>query len=158
MITYIYIEYQQKSYLKSIKNAEQRTTQSNSIEIIKPITNENTPKKQSKKPLIYIKYEYEAKFGPSEELYDMEVYDEATIQEIKNKLKDKIVFGDLEVNQYPIYKGGHQEDKDKSKNREPMKYYKYTEPVLLEDDHKTLKYYGIYANELLHLEVQLNCC
>ena len=43
-------------------------------------------------------------------------------------------------------------------------YYKYYEPVLLNDDNKTLKYYDIYDNELLHLKVQLKlwlkipCC
>ena len=43
-------------------------------------------------------------------------------------------------------------------------YYKYIEPVLLNDDNKTLKDYDIYDNELLHLKVQLKlwlkipCC
>jgi hypothetical protein len=50
---------------------------------MKPITNENTPIKQTKKTLIYIKYEDEAKFGPSEELYDMAVDAETTIKEFK---------------------------------------------------------------------------
>ena len=33
-----------------------------------------------KKLLIVVKYEYEAKFGPSEELYDIEVDVETTIK------------------------------------------------------------------------------
>ena len=43
-------------------------------------------------------------------------------------------------------------------------YYKSTEPVLLNDNNKTLKYYDIYDNELLHSKVQLKlwlkipCC
>ena len=43
-------------------------------------------------------------------------------------------------------------------------YYTYTEPVLLNDNNKTLKDYDIYDNELLHLKVQLKlwfkvpCC
>ena len=50
-----------KELSKSIKNADQETTQANSIKNIKPITNENTftsidPIKQTNKTLIYIKY------------------------------------------------------------------------------------------------------
>ena len=43
-------------------------------------------------------------------------------------------------------------------------YYKYIEPVLLDDDNKSLQEYSIHDNELLHLSVQLNlllkvpCC
>ena len=43
-------------------------------------------------------------------------------------------------------------------------YYKHTEPVLLGDDNKTLQYYDIHDNELLHLKVHLKsllqvpCC
>ena len=43
-----------KELLKRIKNVDQETTKANSIKIIKPITNENTPIKQTKKLLIYI--------------------------------------------------------------------------------------------------------
>ena len=39
-----------------------------------------------------IKYEYEAKFGPSEELYDMEVDVETTIKEVKSKLNETFIF------------------------------------------------------------------
>ena len=46
-----------------------------------------------------------------------------------------------------------------------MKYHcKYTEPILLEDDNKTLQDYDIHDNELLHVKVQLKlllkvpCC
>jgi len=78
-----------------------------------------------------------------------------TIKEVKNKLNETFIFGELEANQYFIYKGGDQEDKDKNKNKEPMNYYyKYTEPVLSNDDNKTLKDYAIYDNEVLH-KIQL---
>jgi len=33
--------------------------------------------------LIYIQYEYRAKFGPSEEFYDMELEVKTTIKEVK---------------------------------------------------------------------------
>ena len=65
---------------KNIKNTNQETSKANSIKIIKPITNEDTPIKQTKEILIYTKYRYEAKFGPSEELQDMEVDVETTIK------------------------------------------------------------------------------
>ena len=65
-------------------------------------------------------------------------------------MNETIIFGELEAKQYFIYKGGEQEDKEKT-NRGPMKYYyKYTEAVLLNDDNKTLQDYDIYDNELLH--------
>ena len=34
-------------------------------------------------------------------------------------------------------------------------HYRYTEPVLLEDDSISLKYYDIHDNELLHLQIQI---
>ena len=90
--------------------------------------------------MIYIYNEYEAKFGPCEELYDMEVEKKTTIKEIKNILNETFILGDLEALQYFICKGREQEDKEKY-NREPIKYYyKYTEQVLLNDNNKTLKY------------------
>ena len=47
----------------------------------------------------------------------------------KNKMNETSTFGELEPNQYRIYMGGEQEDKNK--NREPMKYYyRYTEPII----------------------------
>ena len=96
----------------------------------------------------------------------MEVDAETTTKEIKNKLNETCMFGKLEPNQYFIQKGGEQEDKyKKNKKREPMTYYyKYTEPILLDDDNKTLQDYDIHDNELLHLKVQLksllqvSCC
>ena len=54
------------------------------------------------------------------------------------------------LKQYFIYKHGEQEDKYKNTHREPMTYYyKYIEPVLLEDANNTLQYYDIHDNELL---------
>ena len=52
--------------------------------------------------MIYIKYEYEAKFGPREELYDMTIDVETTIKEVKNKLNETLIFGELEPNLYFI--------------------------------------------------------
>jgi len=63
----------------------------------------------------------------------MEVDAETTIKEVKNKLNESFIFGELEAKHYFIYKGGQQEDKEN--NREPMNYYyTYTEPVVLNDD------------------------
>ena len=76
-----------------------------------------------KRILIFVKYEYESKFGPSEELYDMKVDTQTTIKYVKNKLDGSFMFGELEPNQYSIYKNGEEEDKDKNQNREPMNYY-----------------------------------
>ncbi len=60
----------------------------------------------------------------------------------------------MDFEQYEIYKGGEQEDKEK--NREPMKfYYKYIEPQLLEDDNKTINDYNIIDGELLYLKAKL---
>ena len=64
--------------------------------------------------MIYLRYEYEAKFGPCEALYDMEVDVETTIKEVKNKLNETFIFGELEPNQHFIYKGGEHEDKYKN--------------------------------------------
>jgi len=81
----------------------------------------------------------------------MTVDAETTIKEIK-KLNETFIFGELEANQYSIYKGGEQEDKYK-KNREPRKYYyKYTEPFLLEDDSKILQDYDMHDNEKSYLK------
>ena len=50
-------------------------------------------------------------------------------------MNETVVFGELEANQNSIYKGGPQENEDRSNNREPTKYYSnYTEAVLLEGD------------------------
>ena len=86
----------------------------------------------------------------------MEADVETTIKEVKKKLHEICIFGELEQNQYFIYKGGDQEDEDKHENREPMKYhYKYTELVLSEDENKTLQDYDIYDNESLKVILKL---
>ena len=112
------------------------------LDVIKPITNENTckdiePIKQTNKILIFIKYEYLARYGdPSEELYDLKSNENTTIKQIKDELNKCLFFGELEYNQYEIYKGMEQENKEKT-NREPQTYYySYLEPQLL-DDNKT---------------------
>jgi len=95
--------------------------------------------------LIYIKYEHEAQLGPCDELYDAEVDAETTLKEVKNKSNETFIFGEVEPNQYLIYKGGEQEAKGKNKKREPMKYQsEYNEPTLLDDDIETLQDDEIY--------------
>ena len=80
--------------------------------------------------MIYIKYKYEAIFGPCEELYDMKI-ETTTIKYIRNKLNETFIYGELKAKPYFIYKGREQEDKEKH-DREPMKYYyTYTRPVYL---------------------------
>ena len=70
-------------------------------------TNKSRPNKINWKILIYKKMN-KAKFGPSEELYDMEVDVEPTIKEVINKLDEAFISGELEPNQYCIYKGGRE--------------------------------------------------
>ena len=50
--------------------------------------------------------ENETKSGPSEELYHMEVDDETRIEDVKNSLNARFIFGEVEPNQYLIYNGG----------------------------------------------------
>ena len=57
----------------------------------------------------------ETKSGPSEELYDMAVDVETTIKEVKKKLNEIFILGELEANQYLIHTGGEQEDKERKK-------------------------------------------
>ena len=71
----------------------------------------------TKKLLRFVKYDYESKFGPSEELYGMKVDAETTIKDVKNKLNESFIFGELEPNQYFIHKNGEQEVKDKNINK-----------------------------------------
>ena len=110
---------------------------------------------QTKKLLLFIKYEYLSRYGePNEELYDMTATEQTTIKELKDEINKSFIYGELNNEQYEIFKGGEQEDKDK--NREPMTfYYKYIEPQLLEDDNKTITDYNIIDGELLHLKVKL---
>ena len=105
---------------------------------------------------IYIKYEYLSRGGdPGEELYDIEATEETTIKQIKDELNKTFIFGELDPDQYEIYKGGEQEDKERT-NREPSTYYYiYLEPQLLDDDNKTLKECNITDGELLHLKAKL---
>ena len=106
---------------------------------------------------IFIKYEYICRNGdPGQELYDIKTTEETTIKQIKDELNKQFIYGELDdLNQYEIYKGMEQENKERT-NREPMTYYYiYLEPQLLDDDNKTLKEYNIMDGELLHLEVKL---
>ena len=55
------------------------------------------------------------------------------------------------MNQYFIHKHGGQHVRS-----EPIvDYYKYIEPVLLDDDNKSMQDYIIHDNELFHLKVQV---
>ena len=110
---------------------------------------------QKKKILIFIKYEYLSRYGePNEELYDITATEQTTIKDLKDEINKHFIYGELSNEQYEIYKGGEQEDKEK--NREPMTfYYKYIEPQLLEDDNKTITDYNIIDDEVLHLKAKL---
>jgi len=140
------------------------------LDVIKPETNNNIfnkiePIKQTNNILIFIKYEYLSRYGdPGEELYDIKTTEATTIKQIKDELNKSFIFGELDPDQYEIYKGGEQEDKERT-NREPQTYYyTYTEPQLLDDDNKTLKECNIMDGELLHLKAKLKillyvpCC
>jgi len=115
---------------------------------------------------IYIKYEYLSRYGdPGEELYEIKANENTTVQEVKEELNKSFLYGELEPQQYEIYTGGEQEDRDRNRTREPMAYYfTYTEPQLLSDDSKTLKEYNLKDGELLHLKAKLKillyvpCC
>ena len=131
------------------------------LEVIEPITNENTfkkvePLKQTNNILIFIKYEYLGREGdPGEELYNLELNENTTIKQVKDELNKSFIYGELDPDQYEIYKGGEQEDRERT-NREPSTYYyTYLEPQLLDDNNKTLKECNIMDGELLHLEVKL---
>ena len=52
--------------------------------------------------MLFVKYEYEAKFGPCEELYDMAFDAEATIKDVRNKLNESFIFGGLQYIPYKI--------------------------------------------------------
>ena len=92
--------------------------------------------KQLKKLLIFVKYEYGAKFGPCEEVYDMTIDSETTIKDAKNKFNEPFISGELDMNQYFSYKHGEQH----VRSEPTVAYYKYTEPDLLDDDKKSLQY------------------
>ena len=110
---------------------------------------------QQKKILIFVKFEYLGRGGdPYDELYDITATKETTIKDLKTEINKSFLYGELDFEQYEIYKGGEQEDKEK--NREPMKfYYKYIEPQLLENDNKTINDYNIVDGELLYLKAKL---
>ena len=119
-----------------------------------------------KKIDVFIKYEYTARNGdPCEEVYNITTTDNATIKYIKEELNTSFIYGgNLEPEQYEIYKGGEQEDTERT-DREPQTYYYiYLEPILLNDNNKTLKECNIKNFELLHLKVKLKimlyvpCC
>jgi len=48
-------------------------------------------KTETPKTTIFVKYGYEAKFGPCEELYDMTFDAEATLKDVRNKLIDSFI-------------------------------------------------------------------
>ena len=117
-----------------------------------------------KKLLIFIKFEYLNRYGePNEEIYNITATEQTTIKDLKDEINESFIYGELNNEQYEIYKGGEQENKEIT-NREPMTYYyKYIEPQLLEDD-KTITDYNIIDDELLYLKAKLKiflynpCC
>ena len=114
---------------------------------------------------IYIKYEYLSRGGyPGEELYEIKATEDTTIKQIKDELNKSFIFGELDPDQYEIYKGGEQEDKERT-NREPSTYYYiYLEPQLLDDGNNTFKECSIMDGGFLHLKATLKsllyapCC
>ena len=123
------------------------------------------PIKQTSNILIFIKYEYLSRYGePGEELYDIKTNENTTLKQIKDELNKSFIFGELDPDQYEIYKGGEQEDKERANRAPSTYYYTYTEPQLLDDDDKTLKEYNIKDGQLLHLKAKLKillvvpCC
>ena len=116
---------------------------------------------------IYIKYEYLSRYGdPGEELYEITTTEGATIKDIKDEINKSFIYGELDPEQYEIYKGMEQEDKAKARtDREPQThYYIYLEPQLMDDDNKTIKECNIANDETLHLKPKLKlilkipCC
>ena len=118
-----------------------------------------------KKLLIFIKFEYLNRYGePNEEIYNITATEQTTIKDLKDEINESFIYGELNNEQYEIYKGGEQENKEIT-NREPMTYYyKYIEPQLLEDNNKTITDYNIIDDELLYLKAKLKiflyipCC
>ena len=113
---------------------------------------------------IFIKYEYLGRDGdPAEEVYNIETKEETTIKQIKEELNKKFIFGELDPDQYEIYKGGLQENKNKEREAQTQ-HFIYLEPELLDNNNKTLKDYNIKDDELLYLKVKLRinlyvpCC
>ena len=112
---------------------------------------------------LFIIYEYLSRHGPEEELYNITTTENTTIKQIKEELNKSFIYGDLEYNQYEIYKGGEQEDKERPP--EPQKhFYIYLEPQLLDDDNKTIKECNITNCEVLRLKAKIKillyipCC
>ena len=123
------------------------------------------PIKQTSNILIFIKYEYLSRYGePGQELYDIKTNENSTLKQIKDELNKSFIFGELDPDQYEIYKGGEQEDKERANRAPSTHYYTYAEPQLLDDDDKTLKEYNIKDGQLLHLKAKLKillvvpCC
>ena len=108
------------------------------------------------KILIFIKYEYLSRYGePNEELYDITATNQTTIKDLKDEINKSFIYGELNNDQYEIYKCGEQQN-HKEKTREAMTYYyKYNEPQFLDDDNKTIKDYNIIDYETLHLKAKL---
>ena len=104
---------------------------------------------------IIIKYEY---IHADEQLYETyiieDITENTTILKIKQQLNNSFLYGNLEPEQYEIYKHGEQEDKNKQSGNGTY-YYTYREPELLDDDNKTLKDYNIINEELLYLRAKL---
>ena len=123
------------------------------------------PIKQNNNILIFIKYEYLSRYGePGEEIYYIKTNENTTLKQIKDELNKSFIFGELDPDQYEIYKGGEQEDKERENRAPSTYYYTYTEPQLLDDDDKTFQEYNIKDGQLLHLKAKLKilldvpCC
>ena len=104
---------------------------------------------------IIIKYEYIHNDEQLHETYIIEdITENTTILQIKQQLNNSFLFGNLDPEQYEIYKHGEQEDKNKQSGNGKY-YYTYREPALLDNDNKTLKDFNIRSGELLYLHAKL---
>jgi len=104
---------------------------------------------------IIIKYEY---IHNDEQLYETyiieDITENTTILKIKQQLNNSFLYGNLDPDQYEIYKHGEQEDTTKQSGNGTY-YYTYIEPEKLDNDNKTLKDYNIISGELLYLRAKL---
>ena len=107
---------------------------------------------------IIIKYEY---IHNDEQLYETyiieDITENTTILKIKQQLNNSFLYGNLDPEQYEIYKHGEQEDTTKQSGNGTY-YYTYIEPEKLDNDNKPLKDYNIISGELLYLRAKLKLC
>ena len=109
----------------------------------------------------FLKFEYTNRCGdPETENYEIKLNEHDTIKDVKRELNKSFLFGELDPEQYEIYTGGEQYLKSETM----ADFYTYSEPVLLDNDDKTLKECNIKSGQLLYLKAKLKiilkipCC